>query len=143
MRTCACLAALLLVSACKKKEETPAAAKGPQITASIPDSPEARQFAKKLISAEVSGLNPTGSSDLSMTIHFKGDGSWTSVGHAELGGETLDCDEVGSWEIDQMEGAKAVMNWTITKTTCPNRENNQAQRVQMEFTDTTYKVSFR
>lgn len=146
MRTVLPLLVLPTLVACgNKKEAAPAAAAeaAPALTVEMPEDPGAKKFAKQLIDTKVENLNPTGSSDFKMAMSFQPDGTWTGTGFAELGGETLDCDEVGTWKIDTMDGESALMDWTITKTNCPNRENGASQRVQFQFAGTTYKVSFR
>ena len=149
MRSTVLALSLVALCACGKKSPStePAAAaaakSGPAITAEMPDDASARQFAKQLVAQELTGLNPTGSSDFSLSITFAGDGTWVSAGHAELGGETLDCQESGTWRIDEMEGDKAVMDWTIAQTTCPNRSSGETQRVSVAFVGDTPKIAFR
>jgi predicted small lipoprotein YifL len=144
MRSTALLA-LLTLMACGKKAPTEPAAAAPEpaMNVEMPSSADAKNFAKQFTAEAISHLNPTGSSDLAMEISFAGDGTWTSTGLAKLGPETLDCDENGTWKIEEMDGAAAIMEWAIIKTDCPNRENGQTQRVQFEFSGATYKVSFR
>ncbi|NCG20793.1 MAG: hypothetical protein GWP91_17430 [Rhodobacterales bacterium] len=146
MRTITVLTVLLLIASCGKKTATETAAVAPPrsaFTAEMPDSPEAKKFAKQLTGSPLRGVSPTGSSNFNLHLTFAADGSFTSTGQAELGGETLECEEVGTWRIDSMDGIKANMDWTLAKTNCPNRENGSTQRVLLEFTADDFKISFR
>ncbi len=146
MRTITVLSALLLISACGKKTTSEPVAAAPakaEFTAEMPNSPEAKKFARQLTGAPLEDISPTGSSNFNMSFTFDGDGSFTATGVAELGGETLECNETGTWRIDTMDSTKANMDWNITKTNCPNRDNGSSQRVLLEFTGDTHKISFR
>ena len=143
MRTITILSALLLISACGKKTTSEPVAAKAAFTAEMPDSPEAKKFARQLTGNPLVDVSPTGSSNFNLTVTFGTDGSFTSTGQAELGGETLECEEVGTWRIDSMDSTKANMDWTLSKTNCPNRENGSTQRVLLEFTADDFKISFR
>lgn len=119
------LCTALSLVACKKKEAAPAAAPAPaepEMTVQMPHEAEAKKMAEKLVANGIQNANPTGSTDFSMDYSFKPDGNWSSKGHAELGGETLDCQETGTWKIEEMVEEKARVEWTIVRTNCPNRE---------------------
>lgn len=138
------LLSLSLFACAKKAPETPEPEAAPkaEITAQIPDGPDAKKFARSLVETSLEDIAPSGSSDFSMTMNFAMDGSYTAEGMAELGGETLECTETGTWAIDSMDGEKANMDWSITKTNCPNRDNGNTQRVALQLGNPP-KVSFR
>ena len=141
--------AALSIGGCKKTNSTPAAAAAEpapaksKLTVEMPDDPAARKLAEDLIAKGLKRLNPTGSSDFSMDFTFAGDGTWTATGEADLAGETLDCEENGTWKIDEMVEAKGRIEWAIEKTNCPNRNNGDTQRALVGFEGDEAKVSFR
>ncbi len=139
--------ALVAAAGCKKKQPEPAAEpsapKKAQITAEIPEGAEARAFAEKLVANGLQDINPTGSSDFSMTLEFRPDGHYAGKGHAELGGETLDCEETGTWRIEEMVDGKARVEWTIVRTNCPNRDGGSSDRALVGFAGKEASVSFR
>ncbi len=146
MRLSLLVAAALLFTACKKKEAAPAAApEAPkaELSVQMPHEASAKKLAEKLIANGLENVNPTGSSDFSMKYTFKGDGNWSGEGHAELGGETLDCVETGTWRIDEMLEEKGRVEWTIVRTNCPNREAGAAQRALVGFEGKEATISFR
>lgn len=146
MRVLTSVVVALTLAACggKKAPETPEPAEAPkaEITAEIPEGPDAKKFTRALADSGLQDLAPSGSSDFSMSLQFALDGTYTGEGVAELGGETLECTETGTWSIDSMDGEQASMNWTITKTNCPNRTNGDTQRVAVQLGNPP-KVSFR
>lgn len=139
------LSALLCASACGKKNTATEATAAPSsstpapsetaLTAEMPDTPEARAFAKLLIKTEVTGLEPTGGDDVVFeytSLTFSADGRWKAEGYVEASFEKMECMEVGTWTIDEAtRNDTATMNWTVSKTNCAMRENGTTQRVQM------------
>ena len=147
MRLFLLVTAALLFTACKKKEAAPAAAPAAapktELAVQMPHEASAKKLAEKLIANGLENVNPTGSSDFSMKYTFKPDGHWSGDGHAELGGETLDCDETGTWRIEEMVEEKGRVEWTIVRTNCPNREAGAVQRALIGFEGKEASISFR
>lgn len=139
----------LSFTGCKKKDAEPAAAeaepapKAAAMTVEHPDTPEGKKFAEKLIANGLSNINPTGSSNFSMSFVFKGNGQWTATGLAELGGETLECEEAGKWKVEDMVEEKGRLEWTIERSNCPNRSAGDSQRALVAFDGKDATVSFR
>jgi len=136
----------LLCTACGGKKAPVAAGEGAPTSGALTiDVPaDAKGFASKLMKTTVSGFNPTGSSEFTYTnMTFADDGTWTAQGDLSLGGESIACVEDGTWMIDTMSGDNAVMNWTVTKTTCPSRDSGTEQRVNVAIDGSDVKISFR
>lgn len=135
------LALLTLASlgACGKKatEPEPAAAAKPakaKITADIPEGPDAQAFARKLIGVEVR-WSPTSSSDFTHTaLRFAPDGTWSADALVRAAGEELPCNEVGSWQLDSVEGPDTgTLVWSVVKTSCASRDAGTEHRVWMKI----------
>lgn len=142
------LAALVLsTSACKKASPEPAAAPEAEpkaeMAVEMPREPAAMKLAERLVADGLSGVNPSGSSDFSMAFTFQPNGHWAGKGHAELGGESLDCEETGTWKIDTMEGEQGIVQWSIVRTNCPNRTAGDMQRALVGFQGKEATISFR
>lgn len=135
----------LAVAGCQKTPPEAAPSKGVEITAEMPDTPEARAFAARLIETELTGLNPTGASEFQFEkMTFSPEGTYEADARLEVGGEAADCEEVGTWRIDEMADAGAIMEWTVTKTTCANRSAGEQTRVELALMeDGRYKAAFR
>lgn len=147
MRILLTAVALLSIAACKKKPQEPAAAPEPEpkveLSVEMPREAAAMKLAERLVADGLTGVNPTGSSEFSMNFTFHPTGNWSGKGHAELGGESLDCEEAGTWKIDTMEGDKGIVQWAIVRTNCPNRNGGDVQRALVGFEGKEHTISFR
>ena len=160
MRTALTIALSLTLAslgACKKEAPEAAASSNASasrsasaaVTAEMPDSKEARNFANKLVETTVTNWEPTSSGSdtkfeyLSMT--FQPDGTWGADAELEASFEKIPCKESGKWSIIEMSGSNsATMSWTIDSTNCPMREANQELRIQMELPKANdWQISFR
>ena len=133
-----------LTTACgEKKAPEPAAASADSITnADVP--PEAKAFANRLLKTTISSFNPTGATEFTYTaMTFNSDGTWVTKATLRLGGESVDCEETGSWLIDSMNGDSALMEWKVTQTNCPARASGTEQRVSVLLDGDDVKISYR
>jgi hypothetical protein len=118
------------------------------MTASVPDTTEARAFAEALVETEVREFAPISGGGASFVYHslsFVADGSWSATATVTAGDEGMDCQESGRWTLEQATAAEtAILVWTVGKTTCASREVGAAQRVQMTILESgEYKIAFR
>jgi hypothetical protein len=129
----------------KKAPEAAAAPAKPEITASIPDSPEATALAEMLIERGISDWSPTGSRDFKWTkATFRPDGALSVEAKINAGGETIECPETGTWSIAEAESKSGgIVEWDIVKTSCATRDNGTSQRIQLTFSGSETKISFR
>lgn len=142
----------LLVGCGDKKAPAPAAepAAAPaeaSISAKMPDSPEAKAFAKQLVKTTVKGVHPQGSGGASVTyntVSFAADGKWQAQSTIEAGDESMDCKESGDWSIDEAESDKiATVVWAVASTNCAGRENGTQTRVKMNLSGDEPQLEFR
>ncbi len=138
---------LLSTLGCKKEVAAPpaqATPKAPALTAEMPDSPEARKFARGLLDNPITNWSPIDDRTFIYTsMSFAPDGTWTADAELTAGGESVPCKEVGEWSIDKAESeVKATMDWTIVKSSCA-RENGSTQRVSATRNEAQYKISYR
>ena len=148
MRTIISIVSMLFIVGCgaKKTTETaPVAEPEPQKDVAMPDSAEARAFAKLVVENDISDWSPTGSRDFKwVSADFKADGSLKVSAKIEAGGEVIECPETGTWSIDSAESkTSGIIEWTIAKTSCATRDDGNSQRVQLSYSGTTAKISFR
>jgi len=150
----ALLVVLLLAVApgCGKKAppEAPTDAEPPppRFTAEMPDTADAKAFAKRLVDTTVTNWDPVSGEGAEFTftaLSFQPDGVWHADAVMKASFEEFDCKETGSWRIDEAESSDtATMEWTVVKTTCPMRESGASQRVKMTIAKGgTYKIAFR
>ena len=147
MRSMVFLSLTLLTIGCgPKTPATPAPAEeAVKIDVSMPDSPDASAFATQIIEQGISDWSPTGSRDFKWTsADFHADGSLKVQAKIDVGGETMECPETGTWSIDSVDSASSgILEWTIVKTSCATREDGAQQRVQLTYTGSEAKISFR
>lgn len=150
MRPIYALALLTLAAGCGKKAAEPeAAAEAPAeeaapapaaMSAQMPDTKEAKAFAKTLVGTTVSNWSPLDGSGGGGELEYKEmtfdpSGSWAANAVLELGMDTVDCKESGTWAIDEAESKEtATMSWKLDKTDCPSRETGVDLRVKMSIT---------
>jgi len=153
MRSALIVLPLLLVACGGKKAPapTPAAETAPAeepLSATMPDSKEARTFARKLVDTTVTNWQPISGSGAKFVYNeltFAPAGTWKATGFVEASFEKIDCAESGTWEIVEASSAsQATMVWTVGKTTCPMREAGASTRVLVDLPKAgTYEISFR
>ena len=135
------------LAGCGSKKAPAAAAEPakPQITASMPDSAEAKGLAEKLVENGISDWSPTGSRDFKWTgATFHPDGALKVQAKIVAGGETIECPETGTWSIAEADSkTSGIVEWTIVKTSCATRDNGTSQRVQLTYSGSETKISFR
>lgn len=132
------LIAPLVATACKKKEPEPAgrnadtSEQAPRFTAAMPDTPEARQFARRLVELTVNGWSPTASSDFELNaMTFAVDGTWKATGHVTSGVDNYECIENGTWGISDAESATSASVDLVVARACPNRNKGDVNRVKI------------
>lgn len=106
----------------------------PAMTAQMPDSAEAKSFAKKLVALTITDYEVSGGGATLgyKTLTFAPSGQWNADGVVEASYETFDCKESGSWMIDKAESSDAaVMVWTLESTSCATREKGTEVRLRM------------
>ncbi len=144
---------LTLLVACGGKKEPVAAAAATEaapvesaITAQMPDSADAKAFAKALVKTGIRDLSVStnGARFVYQTMTFGSDGRWTAKGAVTAGDETMDCTESGGWTIEDATSATvATMVWALDKTNCAARDAGTTQRVQVTLADGSANVAFR
>lgn len=150
MRTASVLLALALVSvpACKKSGP-PEGPTGATITASMPDTPEARAFAERLVAAPIEGrrivARSGGAAVAYHQIHLDPDGRWRAEATLDARGDEIPCKESGQWRIARASSAEqGTVEWTRLKTNCPGRAADETQRLQLAYApDGEVTLSFR
>ena len=143
--------AVMGLFACGKKEKPaePAAENTTQeITAEMPDTADAKSFAKLLIETEVKDFEPTSGSGAEFeytSLTFSPNGRWVAEGVVRAQFEEIECREDGTWAIEETESSDtAIMLWKVAKTSCVMREAGAEQRVKMSvFKSGQYKIAFR
>jgi hypothetical protein len=128
-----------------KKAPEPAAEAKPKITASMPDTAEAKGFAEKIVATGIKDWSPTGSRDFKWTsATFHPDGALKVQAKIIAGGETIECPETGTWSIAEAESkTSGIVEWTIVKTSCATRENGTNKRIQLSYSGSETKISVR
>ena len=147
MRTLTFVAISMAVIGCGPKAPTTTAPVEETVTIDVamPDSPDATAFATTIIERGISDWSPTGSRDFKWTkASFSPDGTLKVNAKIDVGGETMECPETGSWSIDSVESASSgIIEWTVVKTSCATREDGATQRVQLSYSGSETKISFR
>jgi hypothetical protein len=139
------IAATIAGCGSKKAPEAAAEPAKAQITASMPDSAEATALAEQLVEHGINDWSPTGSRDFKWTkASFHPDGSLKVAAKIIAGGETIECPETGTWSIAEAESKSGgIVEWNIVKTSCATRDNGTTQRVQLSYSGSETKISFR
>lgn len=151
------LATLLLLSACAKKDDAPqssgqAAASAASQEESIegakfPNDKTSEAFAERLIRVEAKGFRPTdapGAAFVYKTLDFRNDNTWFAQAQMSAGGETIDCKEEGTWEMDPaMDEHTAALTTKLTRTSCAGRPENETLRLKVKIEKGEYTIVFR
>lgn len=146
------LAPALLVGCAKKAEPKTAPAqdapKGETVEgAKFPDDKTSAAFAEKLIRVEAKDFKPTDASGAGFkykTIDFRNDNTWWAEAEMTADGETIDCKEQGTWEMDAATDENtAPMTWKLSRTTCAGRPSEAIMRVKVNIEKGEYRIVFR
>lgn len=152
MRSILVLSAILVLSGCGKKN-TPAAggeaAGGGNLLGNvqIPDDANSRAFAEKLLTHQVTNFSPADNTGLKFaykTLTFKNDNSWVADAYIGEGQDSIGCEERGSWTMDAADDEhNATMQWTLKKSTCPGRPQENIMRVKVTIEKGEYDIKIR
>ncbi|MDP2315887.1 MAG: hypothetical protein Q8P41_23525 [Pseudomonadota bacterium] len=143
----------LLLAACgaKKTEPKATASAAPAeesiAGAKIPDDAASKSFAEKLIKHDATNFKPTdaaGAGFIYRTVDFKSDNTWWAMAEMSADGETIECKEQGTWELDTAaDEHTAPMTWTLTRTSCAGRPENNVLRLKVNIEKGEYRIVFR
>jgi len=119
----------------KKGQEEEVAAPAPKkVATKLPGDANSKAFGEALMAATISEFAPpdTGVEFFYETFDFAPGNTWTAKAYLDVAGDRFDCVESGTWSIDAAD-SKTVgpVNWTVTETNCPGRENGVETRAQM------------
>lgn len=153
MRLLSTLVIAATVLACGKKAPPEAPAddddEAQAITAEMPDTPEARKYARRLVDTTVSNWQAAGGATGAVVnytaLTFAPDGTWSAEAMFEADFEEIECKETGTWTIAAADSAEtATMEWHLGKTSCPAREAGETTRVEMTlFRNGEVKIAYR
>ena len=146
---------LTIAAGCAKKAETKtapaadnAAAKEEAIEgARFPNDDLSRSFVERLIRVDAKDFRPTDAGTtmfIYKTIDFKNDNTWTAQAMFSADGESVDCKESGTWEMDKASSEHtAPMTWQLTQSRCPGRPQEQTMRMEVTIEKGEYTVKVR
>ena len=144
------LAGVLLATGCGKKKQAESSAESAvgDAAQSAKDNTPERKFKENLTQLKVTNWEPTSNSGaqfLYNSLVFKSDGTWAADGVVKANFEEFPCKESGPWSVVSVEsGSAAVIDWTLTSTTCITREKGITLRTHINILDGgKYKISFR
>jgi hypothetical protein len=149
------LATLLLLAACAKKPE--AAKAGPaEYTpsaeesidgAKYPAGANSKAFVERLIRVEAKGFKPTdapGAAFVYASLDFRNDNTWFAQAQMSADGETIDCKEEGTWEMDEaLDEHTAPITTKLTRSSCAGRPENETLRLKVKIEKGEYTIVFR
>lgn len=144
---------ILLLAACgaKKSEVATGASDAPVREsiegAKIPDDAASKSFAEKLIKFDATKFKPTdgaGPAFVYKSVDFKADNTWWAMAEMSSDGETIECKEQGTWEMDPAaDEHTAAMTWTLSRTTCAGRPEASILRLKVNIEKGEYRIVFR
>jgi hypothetical protein len=119
--------------------------KGPELTVAMPDSDAARAFARKMLKANISDWSPTDDRAFQWeSVVFKADGTFVAKAAIRAAGESVPCDEIGTWSVDKaVDKTHATMDWTVSKTDCATRSSGDKLRVSVKFEGDEINIAYR
>ena len=136
----------LLAVGCKKGP----ASGGGSAEIELPKAPadEASQsFAAKMMKFQVSNWKPSdtyGASFVYKTVTFRPDNSWQTQAEMSADGESFECQELGTFEIDPAQDEHtAMVTWHVNKTTCAGRPDQGTMRTKINIDKGEYTIMFR
>lgn len=143
------LLSLLLVGACAKKGEETSSNPNTATSAAtkLPEGNNAKSYAEKLLRIPVTNWKPIANGEADFVykrMTFSADNTWAANAQMTAQGETVDCQESGTWVMESAEAENiATMEWTVQKTNCPGRNENSIIRVKATIKDGEYDIMFR
>ncbi|MDP2305068.1 MAG: hypothetical protein Q8P18_03490 [Pseudomonadota bacterium] len=149
----ALLVTTILLAACgaKKTEPTASGSDAPAQEsiegAKFPDDASSKSFAEKLIKFDAKDFKPTdgaGPVFIYRSIDFKPNNTWLAMAEMSADGETIECKEEGTWEMDPAaDEHTAAMTWTLGRTTCAGRPESSILRLKVNIEKGEYRIVFR
>lgn len=126
-------------------DESPAAEEAPAASSTLPQDKTSQAFVDTLVAMAITRFVPTDDGVLKYdTLSFSADERWVAGAAVEIMDERMECSEGGSWSMDPATSKdEAALTWTVESTTCAGRESGEAQRVLVDLSGGTFKVSFR
>lgn len=148
------LLASLVLTACAKNSgaSTAAASDAPKDEtadgATYPDDANSKSFVEKLVKHNVTRFKPTdagaGASFVYTSVDFRADNTWWAEAQMTADGETIDCKEQGTWEMDAASDEHtAAMTWTLNRSTCAGRPSADTLRLKVNIDKGEYRIVFR
>lgn len=151
-RTVILLSALLPLLACgDKKAPASSGSSAPAAEsvdgAKIPADANSKAFAAKLIRVDAKDFEPSDASGAKFvykTVDFRNDNTWWAEAQMTADGESFDCKEQGTWEMDPaMDDHTAEMTWKLARSTCAGRPQEATMRVKVGIEQGEYRIVFR
>jgi hypothetical protein len=149
----ALLLTTLLLAACGAKTTAPVASGDAAPVAEsidgakLPTDANSKSFAEKLIKHDAKDFKPTdaaGAGFIYRSVDFKADNTWWAAAEMSADGETIDCKEQGTWEMDPAEDDHtAEMTWKLDRTTCAGRPDAATMRLKVGIDKGEYRIVFR
>lgn len=141
----------LIACGAKKAPSTSAGANAPAEEsiegAKIPDDKTSKSFAQKLIKFNVKDFKPAdsgGARFVYTSVDFKPDNRWLAMAEMTADGETVQCKEEGTWEMDAAaDEHTAPMTWKMTRSSCAGRPDTSILRVKVEIKEGQYRIAVR
>ena len=142
------LPTLLLMLACSKQAPSAAvqaAPEGPALDMSIPAGPDGSSFATLLVTTPVVNWSPTDDRSFQYsTLTFSGQGTFTAAAALSAGGESVPCQESGSWSVEDVESPTiGTIEMTLTETDCATRDSGFTQRIRLSRETDHYRIAYR
>jgi hypothetical protein len=144
---------VLLLSACGEKTSAPtatasASTSAPSAQADVPKDAASQSFAAKLLKYPIKDFSPSDNGGVQFsykTLTFRADNTWSADASMVADGETVDCNESGTWSMDPAENPNlATMDWKLQKTSCAGRPTDEVMHVKVEISNEgEYKILFR
>lgn len=145
------LVALLALAACGNKKAAPAAAAagGGDLlgNVAVPDDKASEAFATKILTHQITNFSPADNTGLKFvykTMTFKNDNSWVADAYLGEGQDSIGCEEKGTWKMEPaIDDHNANMEWSLSKSTCPGRPQENIMRVKVTIAQGQYDIKVR
>jgi hypothetical protein len=123
----------------------PAAPKGPVVTVNLPDGPDGSSFATLLVTTPVTNWSPTDDRSFQYgNLTFLGDGTFIAAAALSAGGESVPCQEGGSWSVEAVESPTiGTIEMTLEDTDCATRQPGGTQRIRISREADYYRIAYR
>lgn len=153
-RTMILLSALLPLVACGEKKApassgSAAAASSEESIdgAKYPDDAASKAFVTRLIRVDAKDFEPmdaAGAKFIYKSVDFKNDNTWWAAAQMTADGETFDCKEQGTWEMDPaIDEHTAEMTWKLNRSSCAGRPQEGTLRLKVGIDGGEYRIVFR